>query len=80
MKAELMAMNSRMNIKQEWISDLGDWIISIILSGQQTESQMKKKTTRNNTRDVWDSIKHANVHMIGIPEGGEKEKGIENAF
>ena len=43
MKAELMAMNSRMNIKQEWISDLEDWIISIILSGQQTESQMKKK-------------------------------------
>ena len=40
----------------------------------------EKKTTRNNTRDVWASIKHANVHMIGIPEGGEKEKGIENAF
>ena len=40
----------------------------------------KKKKTRNNIRDIWDSIKHANVHMIRIPEGEEKEKGIENVF
>ena len=40
----------------------------------------KKNKTRNNMRDIWDSIKHANVHMIGIPEGEEKEKGIENVF
>ena len=42
--------------------------------------EKKKKKTRNNIRDIWDSIKHANVNMIGIPEGEEKEKGIENAF
>ena len=25
-------------------------------------------------------MKHANVHIIGIPEGEDKEKGIENVF
>ena len=31
-----------------------------------------------NIRDVWDNIKHANLCIIGVPEGEEKEKGIEN--
>ena len=32
-----------------------------------------------NVRDLWDNIKQANLH-IGILEGEEKEKGIENIF
>ena len=31
-------------------------------------------------RDLCDNIKHANLCMIGIPEGKEEEKGIENIF
>ena len=27
-----------------------------------------------------DKIKHNNIHIIGIPEGEEKEQGIENLF
>ena len=27
-----------------------------------------------------DNIKQANLHLIGIPEGEEEEKGIENIF
>ena len=30
--------------------------------------------------DLWDNIKQANLHIIGIPEGKEEEKGIENIF
>ena len=30
--------------------------------------------------DLWDNIKHANLYIIGILEGGEREKGIENVF
>ena len=47
-------------------------------SGQQTENQMKKHESK--IRDLWDNIKWANLHIIGIPEGEEKEKGIENLF
>ena len=30
--------------------------------------------------DLWDNMKWANLHIIGIPEGKEKEKGTENIF
>ena len=38
------------------------------------------KKHKNNVRDLWDNIKQANPHIIRIPEGEEKEKGIENIF
>ena len=38
------------------------------------------KKNESNVRDQWDNIKHANPHIIGIPEGEEREKGIENVF
>ena len=37
------------------------------------------KKHESNIRDLWDNIKRANLHTIGIPEGKE-EKGIENIF
>ena len=52
--------------------------MEITQSGQQTENQMKKH--ESNIRDLWDNIKWANLRIIGIPEGEEKEKGIENTF
>ena len=38
------------------------------------------KKHESNIRDLWDNIKLANLCIIGIPEGEEKEKGIENIF
>ena len=55
-----------------------DRIIKIIQSGQQTENPLKKY--ESNIRDLWDNIKEANLCIIGIPEGEEEEKGIENIF
>ena len=31
-------------------------------------------------RNLWDDTKKANLCIVGIPEGGEKEKGIENTI
>ena len=39
---------------------------------------MKKR--KNNVRDLWDNITQVNLCIRGIPEGEEKEKGIENIF
>ena len=39
-----------------------------------------KKKNESNIRDLWDNIKCANLHIIGIPEGEEREKGTENVF
>ena len=52
--------------------------MEITQSGQQTENQIKKQ--ESNIRYLWDNIKQANVHIIQIPEGVEKDKGNENIF
>ena len=38
------------------------------------------KKHESNIRDLWDNIQQINLCIIGIPEGEEKEKGIENIF
>ena len=45
---------------------------------QETKNQMEKQ--ESNIRDLWDNTWWANLCIIGIPEGEEKEKGIENIF
>ena len=50
--------------------------MEVTQSGQQTENQMKNH--ESNVRDLCDNIKQANLCIIGIPEGKEEEKGIEN--
>ena len=67
-----------MNNAEERISDMEDRIMEITQIGQQTQNQMKKH--ESNIRDLWDNIKQANICIIGIPEGKEEEKGIENIF
>ena len=31
-------------------------------------------------RELWDNVKHTNIHIIGVPEGEEREKGTEKIF
>ena len=45
--------------------------MEITQSGEQTESQMKKR--KSNISDLWDN----NLHIIGIPQGEEKERGLK---
>ena len=54
--------------------------MEITQSEQQTERQMKKTQNESNIQDLWDNIKQTNLHIIGIPEGEEREKRIENVF
>ena len=35
------------------------------------------KRNEDSLRDLWDNIKHINIHIIGVPEGEEREKGPE---
>ena len=44
-------------------------------SEEQKEKQILKK--ESNWRDLWDNIKHPNIFTIGVPQGGEREKGIK---
>ena len=37
----------------------------------------KKKRKEDNLRDLWDSVKHPNVRIIGVPEEEDKKKDHE---
>ena len=38
------------------------------------------KRTKDSLRDLWDSIKHINLQIIGVPEEEEKKKVYERIF
>ena len=38
------------------------------------------KRNKDSLRDHWDNIKCNKIHIIGVPEGEEREKGPEKKF
>ena len=38
------------------------------------------KIQEESLRDSWNTIKHSNMSIIGVPEGEEREKGPEKIF
>ena len=50
-----------------------------IISEEQNKVKRRKRT-EDSLRDFWDSIKHTNIQIIGIPEEEEKKKRYEKHF
>ena len=48
----------------------------------QWNSKKKKGPPKNedSVRSLWDNFKCSNIHIIGVPEGEEKEQEIGNVF
>jgi len=44
------------------------------------EEKRMKKSYEDSLRDLWDNIKRTNIHIIGVPEGGERKKLPEKIF
>ena len=40
----------------------------------------KKERKEDSLRDLWENIKRNNIHIIGVPEGEEREKAPEKIF
>ena len=38
------------------------------------------KRNEDSLRELWDNIKHNNIHIIVVPEGEDREKGPEKTF
>lgn len=58
-----------------------------VIRRQDSENHLigraKRKKIRKNEesiRDLWDIIKHANICIIEVPEGGEREKKIQKTY
>ena len=70
MKTTLEGINSRIIEADEQISDLEDRMVKFTAAEQNEEKRMKRN--RDSLRDPCN-----NIHIIGVPEGEEREKGQE---
>ena len=75
MKNTLEGNNSRITEAEERISDLEDRMMEFTAVEQNKEKRMKRN--EDSLRHLWDNIKRNNLHIIGVPEGEEREKGPE---
>ena len=77
-KNSLEAANSRIQEAEERISEVEDRVVEIMDAEQKREKRLK--TNEESLRELWDNVKHTNIHIIGMPEGEVKEKGTEKIF
>ena len=71
-KNTLEGINSRITKAEEQISNLEDRMVEITAMEQDKEKRNKKKN-EDGLRDLWENIKHINIHLISILEE-EREK------
>ena len=78
MNNTLGGIHSRITEAEAQINDLEDRMVGLIATEQSIEKRMKRNEV--SLRDLWDNIKRMNIHIIGAPEGEEREKGPEKIF
>ena len=66
MNNTLEEINSRITEAEEWINDLENRIVEITAAEQNIEKRMKRN--EDSLRDLCDSIKCTNIHIIGVLE------------
>ena len=71
-KNTLEGINSRLDDKEEQISELEDRGVEITEAEQNKQKRMKRN--EDSLRDLWDNIKRNNICIIRVPEGGERER------
>ena len=79
MNNTLEGINSRITEvieAEEQINDLEDRMMEITGAKQNIEKRMQRN--EDSLRDLWNNIKHTNIHIIGVSEG--EEKGSEKIF
>ena len=52
--------------------------MEIMAVKQKREKRLK--TNEESLRELWDNVKRTNIHIIGVPEGEEREKETEKIF
>ena len=71
-KNSLEAANSRMHEAEEQISEVEDSLVEITGAEQNIDERLKRSD--ESLRELWDNVKCTNIHIIGVPEGEERER------
>ena len=50
------------------------------ITDAEEKREKRLKTIEESLRELWDNVKHTNIRIIGVPEGEEREKGMEKIF
>ena len=76
MKNTLEGINSRLDEAEDEISNLEDKV------AENTQSEQQKRIFKNedSLRNLWNQHQASDICIIGVPEGEEREQGIENLF
>ena len=69
-------MNSRLEEMEEWINDLEQKVIE----SSEAEQERRIMQNKNRLRELRDSTKCSNIHIIGVLEEEKRERGAENLF
>ena len=77
-KNTLERITIRLDEAENWISEQEDKVERNIEVEQWREKRLKRY--EDSLRELRDNMKHNNIQIIGIPEGEQKEQGIENLF
>ena len=72
MNNTLEGINNRFTEAEECINDLEDRMVEITAIEQNIEKRIKRN--EDSLKDLRDTIKYTNIHIIGVPEGGERER------
>ena len=78
MKNSFKGLKSNFEETEERICKLEDRSIAIIQFEVQKGKRMKKN--KQTLRDLWDTINHTNICIMGVPKGEDREKGTERIF
>ena len=78
MQSKLDTLTARVNDAEEQISELEDKMIEKKGTEEAWEKQIKAQEIR--LREINDTMKYSNIRIIRIPEGVERERGIEDIF
>ena len=78
MQNKLDAVTARMEEGEERIGEIGDKI----MENNEAEKKMERKLLdhKGRIKDLSDSIKQNNVHIIGVPEEEGQEKRAQGLF
>ena len=71
MKNTLEEINSRITEAEARTNDMEDRMVEITATEQNTEIRMKRN--EDSLRDLWDNIKHTNIHTVRVPEEERKD-------
>ena len=73
-KNTLEGTNSRISEAEEWINELENRMLEVTEAEENKEKRIKRN--EDSLRDLWDTIKHINIWIIGAPKEKRERKSM----